>query len=150
MFALVTALLALLSGATASHAGPLDEAFLRRHLEAIAKGTLEPVAQAYAHDAVLDWVGGGLEGRYSGRESIRAVWARYLANQAPVRIHLEAIESHTNDKGATVIASVLYAGRQSSVKVRQAMSLRDGKINTEIWQIAPGLAIPQGSTEPAR
>jgi hypothetical protein len=95
-------------------------------------------------------VGGGLEGRYSGREAIRAVWARYLQNQSPVRIQIGTIESHANDKGATVIASVLYAGRQSSVTVRQVITLREGRINTEIWQIAPSLSLGSPGAERTR
>ena len=136
---LLAATLSLLSLQTL--AGPLDEALFRKHLAAIAGGQLDAVQATYATDARLDWVGGNLEGRYSGAEAIGKLWRTFHERRHPVQITVDSIESHANDKGATVIASVIYKSTDATTKVRQIITLRDGRIHTEIWQIAPALAV---------
>jgi len=121
--------------------GPLDEALFRKHLAAIAGGQLDAVQAAYAPDALVDWVGGNLEGRYSGNEAIGKLWRTFHERRKPLQITVDTIESHANDKGATVIASVIYKSTDAVTKVRQIITLRDGRIHTEIWQIAPALAV---------
>ncbi|MEN9783820.1 MAG: putative exported protein [Pseudomonadota bacterium] len=122
-------------------AGPLDEALFRKHLAAIANGQLDAVQATYAPDALLDWVGGNLEGRYSGAEAIGKLWRTFHQRRQPMQITVDSIESHANDKGATVIASVIYKSTNATTKVRQIITLRDGRIHTEIWQIAPALLV---------
>ena len=122
-------------------AGPLDEALFRKHLAAIANGQLDAVQATYAPDALLDWVGGNLEGRYSGAEAIGKLWRTFHQRRQPLQISVDSIESHANDKGATVIASVIYKSTDATTKVRQIITLRDGRIHTEIWQIAPALSV---------
>ncbi len=136
---LLVAALSLIS--LQSQAGPLDEALFRKHLAAIAGGQLDAVQATYAADARLDWVGGNLEGRYSGAEAIGKLWRTFHERRHPVQITVDSIESHANDKGATVIASVIYKSTDATTKVRQIITLRDGRIHTEIWQIAPALAV---------
>jgi len=136
---LLAATLSLLSLQTL--AGPLDEALFRKHLAAIAGGQLDAVQATYAADARLDWVGGNLEGRYSGAEAIGKLWRTFHERRHPVQITVDSIESHANDKGATVIASVIYKSTDATTKVRQIITLREGRIHTEIWQIAPALAV---------
>lgn len=122
-------------------AGPLDEALFRKHLTAIATGQLDAVQANYAPEALLDWVGGNLDGRYSGAESIGKLWRNFHQRRQPLQITVDSIESHANDKGATVIASVIYKSTDATTKVRQIVTLRDGRIHSEIWQIAPALAV---------
>jgi hypothetical protein len=122
-------------------AGPLDEALFRKHLAAIANGQLDAVQGNYAPQALLDWVGGNLEGRYSGAEAIGKLWRTFHERRQPMQITVDSIESHANDKGATVIASVIYKSTDATTKVRQIITLRDGRIHTEIWQIAPALVV---------
>lgn len=136
---LLAAVLSLLSLQTL--AGPLDEALFRKHLAAIAGGQLDAVQATYAPDARLDWVGGNLEGRYSGAEAIGKLWRTFHERRQPMQITVDSIESHANDKGATVIASVIYKSTDATTKVRQIITLRDGRIHTEIWQIAPALVV---------
>jgi hypothetical protein len=136
---LLAAVLSLLSLQTL--AGPLDEALFRKHLSAIAGGQLDAVQATYATDARLDWVGGNLEGRYSGAEAIGKLWRTFHERRQPMQITVDSIESHANDKGATVIASVIYKSTDATTKVRQIITLRDGRIHTEIWQIAPALVV---------
>jgi len=132
-------LLSLLSLPTL--AGPLDEALFRKHLTALATGQLDAVQANYAPEAFLDWVGGNLDGRYSGAESIGKLWRNFHQRRQPLQITVDSIESQANDKGATVIASVIYKSPEATTKVRQIVTLRDGRIHSEIWQIAPALAV---------
>jgi hypothetical protein len=135
----LSSMLSLLSLPT--FAGPLDEALFRKHLTAIATGQLDAVQANYAPEAFLDWVGGNLDGRYSGAESIGKLWRNFHQRRQPLQITVDSIESHANDKGATVIASVIYKSTDATTKVRQIVTLRDGRIHSEIWQIAPALAV---------
>ena len=125
-------------------AGPLDDAKARAHLDAVAAGDLEALMKDYADDACLEWVGGPLDGRYRGKEQIRAVWTKFIAANAgkPRPANFGKAVSFANPKGASVQQRADYGG-QAPVKVWHALTYRDGDLTTEVWQIAPGLQLDQ-------
>lgn len=125
-----------------AHAGPIDEAKARAHLDAVAAGDLEGLMRDYADDAYLDWVGGPLEGRYRGKAQIRAVWEKWIgANKGQPRpVQRSPLAAFSNKSGASVEAKAAYDG-VLPVKVWHVLTYRDGELDTEIWQIAPALQI---------
>ena len=125
-------------------AGPLDDAKARAHLDAVAAGNLDALMQDYAEDAYLEWVGGPLDGRYRGKAEIRAVWTKFIAANAgkPRPANFGKLVSFANPKGATVQQRADYAG-QVPVKVSHSLTYREGRLTTEVWQIAPGLQLDQ-------
>lgn len=124
------------------HAGPVDEAKAKAHLDAVAAGDLEGLMRDYADDAYLDWVGGPLEGRYRGKAQIRAVWEKWIgANKGQPRpVERSALTAFSNQTGASIEARAAYEGALP-VKVWHVLTYRDGELDTEIWQIAPALQI---------
>lgn len=128
----------------AATAGPLDEAKARAHLDAVAAGDLEALMQDYADDAFFEWVGGPLDGRYRGKEQIRAVWQKWIAaNGGKARpVSRGKPAAYANPKGATIEVRSAYEGT-TPVRVWHAMSWRDGQLATEVWQIAPALQLDQ-------
>lgn len=124
------------------HAGPIDEAKAKAHLDAVAAGDLEGLMRDYADDAYLDWVGGPLEGRYRGKAQIRAVWEKWIgANKGQPRpVERSALTAFSNKTGASIEARAAYEGALP-VKVWHVLTYRDGELDTEIWQIAPALQI---------
>lgn len=128
----------LLAGAV--HAAPADDA--RGHFQAIAAGDVDAVMRAYAEGAQLQWVGGPLDGSYSGGDAIRGVWAKFAGSQGPLKLQVGAIEESANPKGSTVSANVLFEGK-ARVPVRYILTFRDGRIVSEIWQIDPKLSVAQ-------
>lgn len=118
-------------------AAPVDDA--RTHFQAIASGDLQVLMRGYADNAQFQWVGGPLDGTYSGAEAIRGVWAKFTAS-APFKLGIDKLEESANPKGATVSANVLFEGK-APIKVRYLLTFRDGKIVSEVWQIDPKLAI---------
>ena len=125
---------------TLAFAGPLDEKAAEAHLAAIAGADIEQLMTAYDDSAVVEWIGGPLDGRYQGREAIREVWLKFFKNNdgQPREMHHTAFEQSANPKGATLLAKVDYRGKMP-VKVRQILSFRDTKLVTEVWQIDPAL-----------
>jgi hypothetical protein len=125
-------------------AGPLDDAKARAHLDAVAAGDLDALMHDYADDAYMEWVGGPLDGRYRGKEAIRAVWQKFIAANAgkPRPANFGKLASFANAKGATVQQRADYGG-QTPVKVWHALTYRDGSLTTEVWQIAPALQLDQ-------
>jgi ketosteroid isomerase-like protein len=121
-----------------AQAGPLDEARVKARLATIARGEVDALMADYTDDCVYQWVGGALDGVYRGKAEIRALWAKFAQNQGPMELTLGKVESNTNPKGVTVIASAQYKGKLE-VKVRQVFVYRDGKLAMEIWQIDPSL-----------
>jgi ketosteroid isomerase-like protein len=126
----------------AVHAGPLDEAKAKAHLQAVAAGDHDTLMRDYADDAYLDWVGGPLDGRYRGKAAIGEVWKKFIANNGgkPRQATFGKPESHANAAGATIAASADYGG-EKPVKVRHVLTYRDGVLTTEIWQISPNLHV---------
>ncbi len=132
--------LALLS--CSAFAGPLDEAKAKAHLDAVAAGDLEALMRDYADDAYMEWVGGTLDGRYRGKEQIRTVWQKFIANNdgKPRPAHGSRPVAFSNPRGASIEAKVAYEGKVP-VKVWHVLTYRDGALTTETWQIAPALQI---------
>ncbi|MDN3921373.1 nuclear transport factor 2 family protein [Roseateles violae] len=136
-FATLVLPIAALLAAGQAIAAPADEA--RAHFQAIAAGDLPALMQGYAEGARFEWVGGPLDGSYAGSEAIRAVWSKFAAAQGgPLKLAVDKLEESANPKGATVSAHVLFEGK-AAIKVRYVLTLREGKIVSEIWQIDPKL-----------
>lgn len=129
--------LATLFSSTA-FAGPADEA--RTHFQAVGSGDLATLMLGYSENSELTWVGGPLDGRYAGVDSIRSVWEKFTKSQGALKVSVDKVEEAANPKGATVTANVQFEGKQP-IKVRYVLTYREGKIVNEIWQIDPKLAV---------
>ncbi len=128
--------LVMMSGAV--FAGPADDA--RQHFDAIGEGKLEQLAEAYTADSRLYWIGGPLDGVYTGTEAIGTVWQKFTQSQGALKVTVDKLEEAANPKGATVTANVQFEGKQK-IKVRYVLTYRAGKLLAETWQIAPDLNI---------
>ena len=126
--------------AQAVSAAPGDDA--QRHLSAIAGNDVEALMSGYAEGATMQWVGGPLDGVYTGHEQLKALWTRFAKAQGKLELALGSVEENANPKGATVNAQARYRGA-SQTKVRHVIVYRDGKIVAEVWQIDPAMAFPQ-------
>lgn len=126
-----------------AHAGPVEDAKVKAHLNAVAAGDLEALMKDYAEDAYMDWVGGPLDGRYRGKAAIAAVWQKFIAanNGKPRTARFAPLESYANPKGTSVEAKAEYSTPAAPVKVWHVLTYRDGELTTELWQIAPNLEI---------
>ena len=93
-------------------AGPLDERAADAHLKAIAGGDIEALMAQYGDDPWMDWVGGTLDGRYRGKDEIRALWQKFIANNEaqPRTLTRTAITQNANPKGVTLTAVGSGAG----------------------------------------
>jgi ketosteroid isomerase-like protein len=130
-------LAALLSplAAAAAWAGPASD-MAKAHIAAVAAADVPAVVSQYADDAALQWMGGPLNGAYTGASTIAPVWAKFAAAQGKLTAEIKTISEAANAAGATVVADVLFKGAQT-IPVRYVMVYRDGKLATEVWQIAP-------------
>ncbi|WP_261405084.1 hypothetical protein [Chenggangzhangella methanolivorans] len=74
--------------ATPAFAGPAEE-MSKSRIDAIAKGDVMTVQSAYADGATLHWVGGPLDGVYTGADKLKTVWTKFSTAQAsrPPRSH---------------------------------------------------------------
>ncbi|WP_207460468.1 nuclear transport factor 2 family protein [Azospirillum sp. SYSU D00513] len=135
---LKTALPALLLGALAGPAlaGPAADLAARR-IEAIARGDVAAITGAYAEGATLQWVGGPLDGAYSG-PALAEVWGKFAKAQGPLKAAVTSVAESANPKGATVSSDVVFTGK-SQIKVRYIQLYREGKLTGEIWQVDPNL-----------
>lgn len=128
--------LVTLSGAAL--AGTADDA--RSHFQAIGAGNVDQIMQQYADNAHLEWVGGPLNGAYSGHEKIKEVWTKFAKAAAPLKVEVGKVEESANPAGSTVTANVKFDGK-STIKVRYVLTYRNGKLVNEIWQIDPKLTV---------
>lgn len=129
------ALLATLS--SVAFAGPVDDA--KAHFSAIGAGQIDAIMSQYAPDASFQWVGGPLNGAYTGADKIKEVWGKFSKN-GPFEVSVGKLEESANDKGATITANVEFKGK-AAVKVRYVLVYRDGKLVNEVWQIDPKLSL---------
>ena len=120
-----------------AQASPATE-MAQRRISAIAAGDTAGIVSGYADNAVLEWVGGPLDGRYAGQAVLGSVWSKFAAAQGPMQAQVGQLLESTNPRGQTVVADVAFAGRMT-VKVRYVMVFRDGRLASETWQVDPNL-----------
>ena len=130
--------LALTGIAGVALAGPAADS-ANQHFKAIAAGDVGQLARSYANDATLQWVGGPLDGMYSGDARLRELWTKFTTSQGKLDVQVGNLQESANPKGATVTANVEFKGK-ATIKVRYVLTFRDGKIVAEVWQIDPNLA----------
>ena len=139
---LVAAVALAVSGVCAARAGtPADAA--RAHVEAIAAGNVDAITAGYGADALLEWVGGPLDGRYATADAIKTVWTKFAKANAPLKADIARLREAANPDGATVTADVVFRGK-AAIPVRYALTYRGGKLVDEIWQIDPKIAAKSG------
>ncbi|HEX7436585.1 MAG TPA: nuclear transport factor 2 family protein [Caldimonas sp.] len=131
------AALALAAAAPAACAGAADDA--QRHLRAIAANNVEALAHDYAEGAVMQWVGGPLNGVYVGSAQLRDLWTRFAKAQGVLELAIAQVEENANPNGATVTSNARFRGN-AQTKVRHVLVYRDAKIIAEVWQIDPAMA----------
>jgi len=125
---------ALLANSAFADATDLAE----KHFQAIANGDLNTVMNQYNDKSSLNWVGGPLDGQYSGKDSVESVWQKFTKAQGKMSVKVNNISTSQNPKGATVTADVFFSGNKT-VPVRYVLSYRDNLLVNEIWQINPSL-----------
>lgn len=111
----------------------------RAHFKAIAKGDVAMIMNQYSDNAVLQWVGGPLDGAYGGPAAIRGVWDKFTKANTPARLEVRWLHSSANPKGATVTANVEFRHGKTALKVRYVLTYRGDKLVNEVWQVAPHL-----------
>ncbi len=139
-------LIAAISFPILASAGPLDERAADAHLKAVAAGDIDALMSAYGDDPWMDWVGGSLDGRYRGKDAIRELWQKFIANNdgQPRTLARTMISQNANPKGVTLTATAEYVGK-TTVRVRHVLVYRDTKLATEVWQIDPAAALTPAS-----
>lgn len=132
---LIAVLVLLCISPLPAHAGPLETAKAKVHLDAVAAGNLEALMQDYADDAYMDWVGGPHDGRYYGKEAIRAVWQGFVDINAgkPRPAKFYKLESYNHPKGSSIEGKAEYGGIKP-VNIWHVLIYRDGVLTSEIWQ----------------
>ncbi len=131
----------LLSVSHLSSAAPVDDA--TAHFKAIAAGNVDQIMLDYGANPTMQWVGGKLDGAYTGKDRIREVWSKFSKSSAPLEVNIGKLEESANPDGATVTANIEFKGK-SAIKVRYMLVYRAGKVVDEVWQIDPKLATGTG------
>ena len=125
-------------GSNALAASPAEAA--AQHFKSIGAGDVAGLSAAYSDRAQLNWVGGPLDGTYTGAEAIRTVWEKFTKAQGALEVTVDKVEEAANPKGGTVTADVRFQGKQA-IPVRYVLTYRDGQIVSETWQIDPKRAV---------
>ncbi|CDW93898.1 MULTISPECIES: nuclear transport factor 2 family protein [unclassified Thiomonas] len=135
--------LSALSLTPLAHAAEAPAEAARAHIAAIAAGHVDAITASYGPDAVLEWVGGPLDGRYAAADAIKTTWTKFTKANGPLTATIDHLQEAANPNGATVTADVVFQGK-AAIPVRYVLTYRDGKLVDEIWQIDPKLAAKGG------
>lgn len=129
-------ILATLIAAAPAFAGPASDMATKR-IDAIASGDIQAITDAYTDSATLQWIGGPLDGTYSG-PALKDVWIKFLKAQGSLKAGVSNLAESANPKGATVTSNVVFTGK-NQIKVRYIQVYREGRLINEVWQIDPTL-----------
>lgn len=129
------AIAACVAAATPADAGQAGDLALAR-INAVAAGQVDSVVGAYAPNATLYWIGGPLNGVYTGVDGLKGVWTKFATAQGKLEPTVANLQEAGNPAGATVTADVVFKGK-AAIPVRYVMTFVGGKLAAEIWQISP-------------
>lgn len=132
----ILAALIMAGASSVAFAGPAQQA--RDHFQLIAFGDVNHIMAQYANGAVLQWIGGPLNGTYFGPMQIRRAWKDFIHAVNPGAYETSNVTVAKNGDGDTVTADVQFEGRKD-IKVRYVLVYRKGKLVSEVWQIDPKL-----------
>ena len=76
--------LSALSLTPLAHAAEAPAEAARAHIAAIAAGHVDAITASYGPDAVLEWVGGPLDGRYAAADAIKTTWTKFTKANGPL------------------------------------------------------------------
>lgn len=137
LYRLLPAAVMIMASGTAV-ASPTHEA--EQHFRAITSGNVAKIMQQYADHATFQWIGGPLDGSYSGKAAIKTIWSKFSKAVAPDKFETAYLFPAANGKGQTVTADVEFKGKKN-IKVRYVLVYRMRKIVDEVWQIDPKLHV---------
>ena len=106
------------------------------HWAAIAKNDLGVTNMDYVGDAVLEWVGGPLGGKYEGQPAIAGAWVKFFSAQGPLTVDINSIQVMEEDGKQIVRARAVFIGK-GKVPVDQTLVYDGGRLVSEIWHMHP-------------
>ncbi len=124
------------TGAASALAGPASD-LAAQHIAAIASVDAPRITAPYDTSSVLHWIGGPLNGTYTG-PSIPGTWGKFGKAAGPLTATIDDMKESGNPAGATVTANVVFTGK-TEIKVRYVMLFQGSKLVDEIWQVDPKL-----------
>lgn len=108
----------------------------KARIDAIAKGRRCRRYVILCRWATLHWVGGPLDGQYTGADKLKEVWGKFTKAQGDQKATVAAIAESANRRDPRLLRMWRSPGK-NTVKVRYVMVYRDGKLGDEIWQVDP-------------
>ncbi len=120
-------------------ASPATDA-AQMHFAAVGANDVALLMRGYSDNAQLTWVGGPLDGTYTGADAIQGTWVKFGKAVGPLKVTVSNLEESANPKGSTVSANVQFESKMP-IKVRYLLTYRDGKLVNETWQIDPKLTV---------
>jgi hypothetical protein len=139
MKTVITFLALSVAGISSAMASPATDA-AQVHFAAVGSNDIAVLMRGYADNAQLNWIGGPLDGAYSGADAIQGTWSKFGKAMGPSTVTVNNLEESANPKGSTVSANVQFQGKMP-IKVRYVLTYRDGKLVNETWQIDPKLTV---------
>ena len=129
--------LALAGGCAALRAPDMPPRGLAHyHWEAIARNDVGMTTILYGPNAVLEWVGGPLQGRYAGPTAIAEVWTRFFIQQRPIEVDVSNVQERVEGGRQTVMATTLFKGLRT-LTVDSTLVFEAGRIVAETWRVRP-------------
>jgi cytoskeletal protein RodZ len=106
------------------------------HWTAVANRNATGLGNEYAKDAVVAWVGGGLNGTYTGKNQIDTMWSKFAGATTPMRFDVTKVSYDlTNDRPA-IDETVVLHNSKGSIHVDSTIVYNSNqKIIAEIWKL---------------
>ena len=111
----------------------------KMHLDAVGAGDVAKITAQYNASSSLAWVGGPLNGTFTGPQQLAEVWGKFAKAQAPLKVTVRDMKESGNPAGTTVTADVVFTGK-NTLKIRYVMLYRGDNLVDEVFQIDPKMA----------
>ncbi len=112
------------------------EELARFHWTAITKNDLAATTRNYASHAILDWVGGPLNGKYADPDAIRGVWGKFFQAQGALTVDISNVQVKDQDGTQIVTARTIFKGK-ATIPVDYTLVYQGCSLIAETWKIRP-------------
>ena len=108
----------------------------RYHWDAVASNDLGMTMFHYTPASTLEWVGGPLQGKYSGTTALAEVWTKFFYAQGYMNVEVSNVQARQEGARHIVTARTIFKGRQV-VPVDYALVFEGDRVVAETWKVSP-------------
>jgi hypothetical protein len=104
---------------------------------------IDVLMSGYAEGATMLWVGGPLDGTYSGQAQLRELWGKFAKAQGPLEVAIAQVQENGNPQGRDRGRQCALTADRARPRCARSSCSATARSSPEVWQIDPAMPFQQ-------